>query len=59
MAGGVGHEDRAEGTGASYKRPFDLGVVALAAVLLPVWVVPCIAIPLAIRLEGPEPVLHR
>lgn len=44
----------------SYKRPFDLGVIALAAfALLPVWVVLCAAIPLAIRLESRGPALYR
>lgn len=44
----------------SYKRPFDLGVIALAALaLLPFWVVLCTAIPLAIRLESRGPALYR
>ena len=44
----------------SWKRPFDLCVVALSALLLlPVWVVLAVAVPLAIRLEGPGPVLYR
>ena len=43
-----------------YKRAFDLGVVATAAlVLLPVWPVLCLAIALAIRLDSPGPVLYR
>ena len=43
-----------------YKRPFDLGVIAAAVlVLLPVWVMLCAAIAAAIRLEGRGPVLYR
>lgn len=46
--------------GESWKRPFDLCAVGAAAVLfLPFWIALCVAIPLAIRLEGPGPVLHR
>ena len=49
------------GTGReSYKRPFDLCVVAvLLLTLLPLWAVLCIAVPLAIRLESPGPALYR
>ena len=44
----------------SYKRPFDLGVVALLAVaLLPLWVALAVIIPLAIRLDSRGPVLYR
>ena len=44
----------------SWKRPFDLCVVALAALLLlPLWIALAVAIPLAIRLESPGPVLYR
>ena len=44
----------------SYKRPFDLCVVALAMLaLLPLWVVLCAVIPLAIRLESRGPALYR
>ena len=43
-----------------YKRPFDLGVILVSGlVLLPVWVVLGLAIPLAIRLDSPGPVLYR
>ena len=43
-----------------YKRPFDLGVIAAAVlVLLPIWVMLCAAIAAAIRLEGRGPVLYR
>lgn len=43
----------------AYKRPFDLCVVALfAAALLPLWVVLCVTIPLAIRLESRGPALY-
>ena len=44
----------------SYKRFFDLCAVGAAAVLLlPLWMVLCIAIPLAIRLESRGPALYR
>lgn len=56
--GGAG--GTAVGAWTSYKRPFDLCLVGLAAVLLlPLWIVLFIAIPVAIRLEGPGPVLYR
>ena len=43
-----------------YKRPFDLAVIVVVALaLLPVWVVLGVAIPVAIRLESPGPVLYR
>lgn len=43
-----------------YKRAFDLGVVAAAAlVLLPLWPVLWLAVALAIRLDSPGPVLYR
>ena len=43
-----------------YKRPFDLGVIAAAVlVLLPIWVMLCAAIAAAIRFEGRGPVLYR
>ena len=41
---------------AHYKRPFDLMVTIL---LLPLWLVLSLAIPLAIRLDSPGPVLYR
>ena len=45
---------------ASYKRPFDLCAIAAGALLLlPLWIVLAIAIPLAIRLDSPGPVLYR
>ena len=45
---------------STYKRRFDLCVVAAAALLLlPLWIVLGIAIALAIRLESPGPVLYR
>ena len=44
----------------SYKRPFDLCVIATAAVaLLPLWAVLLVVIPLAIRLESRGPALYR
>ena len=44
----------------AYKRPFDLGAVAVAALLLlPLWPVVGLAIALAIRVESPGPVLYR
>ena len=44
----------------SWKRPFDLCTVALAALLLlPLWLLLAAAIPLAIRLESRGPVLYR
>ena len=44
----------------SYKRPFDLCLVAAALVLLaPLWLAICLVVPLAIRLESPGPVLYR
>ena len=47
-------------TRARYKRPFDLGLIAAALVLLlPVWVVLGAAIALAIRIEDGGPVLYR
>ena len=43
-----------------YKRPFDLWLVtATLLLLLPVWIVLCIAIPLAVRLESRGPALYR
>ncbi|WP_446830487.1 sugar transferase [Candidatus Foliamicus sp.] len=43
-----------------YKRPFDLTVIFLAAILLaPVWLLVCLAIPLAIWLEDRGPVIYR
>ena len=49
------------GAGAGgYKRLFDLcAVVLLLAALLPLWIVLCAAIALAIRIEGGGPVLYR
>ena len=44
----------------SYKRPFDLSVIAIAAVvLLPLWALLLVVIPLAIRLESRGPALYR
>ena len=62
-----GHASRREsgvdmtGTGReSYKRPFDLCVVAVALLALaPLWAVLGIAVALAIRLESPGPALYR
>ena len=52
-----------DGAGISrgrYKRPFDLAVIFLAVVLLaPLWLLACVAIPLAIRLEDSGPIIHR
>ena len=46
--------------GDAWKRPFDLVVLAMAALLLsPLWIVLAAAIPLAIRLESPGPALYR
>ena len=43
-----------------YKRAFDLGVIATAAlVLLPLWPALWLAVALAIRLDSPGPVLYR
>ena len=43
-----------------YKRAFDLGLIAAAAlVLLPLWPVLWLAVALAIRLDSPGPVLYR
>ena len=43
-----------------YKRPFDLCLVAATLLLLlPIWIVLCIAIPLAIRLESRGAALYR
>ena len=43
-----------------YKRPFDLAVLALAfAALLPLWLLLALAVPVAIRLDSPGPVLFR
>ena len=43
-----------------YKRPFDLAVLALAfAALLPLWLLVALAVPVAIRLDSPGPVLFR
>ena len=62
-SGRAAREDGSGMTGRareSWKRPFDLGVVALAAlVLLPLWLALAIAIPLAIRLDSAGPVLYR
>ena len=45
---------------APYKRPFDLMVTTtLLLLLLPLWLVLSLAIPLAIRLDSPGPVLYR
>ena len=42
-----------------YKRPFDLAVLALAAVgLVPVWLPLCLLVALAIRLQDGGPVVH-
>lgn len=44
---------------ARYKRPFDLAVIVVAGLLFtPVWLLLCIAIPIAIRLEDGGPVFH-
>ncbi len=46
--------------GDAWKRPFDLVVLALAALLLlPLWIVLAAAIPLAIRLKSAGPALYR
>ncbi|MCY4003841.1 MAG: sugar transferase [Rhodospirillales bacterium] len=51
---------KAMGVQDGWKRPFDLWVVASAALLLlPLWIVLGVAIPLAIRLESPGPALYR
>ena len=51
--------DDAEILHDGYKRPFDLGVIAAAHVLLlPLWVLLWAAIPLAIRLSGRGPVFY-
>ena len=42
-----------------YKRPFDLAVIVVAGFLLaPAWLLLCIAIPIAIRLQDGGPVFH-
>ena len=66
-AGGLRQKSRARPgavlrtrTGDAWKRPFDLVVLALAALLLlPLWIVLAAVIPLAIRLESPGPALYR
>ena len=51
---------RRAGAERRYKRLFDLCAVALLlATLLPLWVLLCAAIALAIRIEGGGPVLYR
>lgn len=55
-----GARRRRTGGERRYKRLFDLGALAfLLVALLPVWLVLCAAIVLAIRLEGGGPVLYR
>ena len=44
----------------AWKRPFDLGILISAALLLlPLWIVLAVLIPLAIRLDSPGPALYR
>ncbi|MYD75075.1 MAG: hypothetical protein F4244_00330, partial [Gammaproteobacteria bacterium] len=45
---------------AAWKRPFDLGILISAALLLlPLWIVLAVLVPLAIRLDSPGPALYR
>ena len=56
----AGEERNTANRRGRYKRPFDLCLVmATLLPLLPVWVVLCVAIPLAIRLESRGPPLYR
>lgn len=56
---GRGNAEADEALCDGYKRPFDIGVIVAAHVLLlPLWVLLWALIPLAIRLSGPGPVFY-